>query len=93
MLKERNITKDVMNWSVIDRWPTHPGTTILTTDRTLHYMNSLASGLVAAFTESVKAALAKFSESERSKVILLFSAHSLPLHVRMHAYLFDCAVD
>lgn len=49
-------------WSVIDRWPTHPG-------------------FVDAMTRSVLAGLEQFPAEERDKVLLLFSAHSLPLDV------------
>jgi ferrochelatase len=49
-------------WSVIDRWPTHPR-------------------FIEAMTETVKAGLAQFSENERDDVLILFSAHSLPLDV------------
>lgn len=49
-------------WSVIDRWPTHPR-------------------FIEAMTETVKAGLAQFSEAERDDLLILFSAHSLPLDV------------
>jgi protoporphyrin/coproporphyrin ferrochelatase len=49
-------------WSVIDRWPTHPG-------------------FIEAVSRSVQVGLGEFSENERSRVVLLFSAHSLPLKV------------
>ncbi len=49
-------------WSVIDRWPTHPG-------------------FIKAMTRTVKDGLEKFPEEERSDVLLLFSAHSLPLNI------------
>lgn len=49
-------------WSVIDRWPTHPR-------------------FIEAMTETVKEGLAQFSEAERDDVLILFSAHSLPLDV------------
>lgn len=51
-----------MIWSVIDRWPTHPG-------------------LVNAIADRVKEGLMKFSEDVRNDVVILFSAHSLPLKV------------
>jgi ferrochelatase len=50
------------NWSVIDRWPTHPG-------------------FVKAMAESVRKGLAEFSAEGRDDVLLLFSAHSLPLSI------------
>ena len=49
-------------WSVIDRWPTHPR-------------------FIEAMTETVKQGLAQFSDEERDDVLILFSAHSLPLSV------------
>ncbi|KAJ7393853.1 hypothetical protein OS493_003520 [Desmophyllum pertusum] len=51
-----------MKWSVIDRWPTHPG-------------------LVKAFAENVQAELAKFPPEVQNDVVILFSAHSLPMKV------------
>jgi len=49
-------------WSVIDRWPTHPG-------------------FIKAMTKTVVDGLAQFPEEERDDVLLLFSAHSLPLNI------------
>ncbi|KAJ5649393.1 uncharacterized protein N7484_003116 [Penicillium longicatenatum] len=51
-----------INWSVIDRWPTHPG-------------------LVEAFAQNIEAQLMTYPEDKRDKVVLLFSAHSLPMSV------------
>ncbi|MCJ1298901.1 ferrochelatase hem15 [Hypocenomyce scalaris] len=51
-----------ITWSVIDRWPVHPG-------------------LVEAFALNVEAQLATYSEKKRNDVVLLFSAHSLPMSV------------
>jgi ferrochelatase len=51
-----------INWSVIDRWPVHPG-------------------LVEAFARNIEAKLAEYPEERRGKVVLLFSAHSLPMSV------------
>lgn len=51
-----------IQWSVIDRWPTH-------------------SGLVEAFAKNIEAQLATYPEDKRSSVLLLFSAHSLPMSV------------
>jgi len=51
-----------INWSVIDRWPTHPG-------------------LVEAFAENITAKLAEYPAESRDSVVLLFSAHSLPMSV------------
>jgi ferrochelatase len=49
-------------WSVIDRWPTHPG-------------------FIQAMVDSVRAGLDQYPPTERDDVLLLFSAHSLPLYV------------
>jgi ferrochelatase len=49
-------------WSVIDRWPTHPG-------------------FIRAMTRTVEAGLSQFTGEEREDVLLLFSAHSLPLSI------------
>ncbi|GFN82398.1 ferrochelatase [Plakobranchus ocellatus] len=53
---------DGMVWSVIDRWPTHPG-------------------LVRAFAESIKAEIKRFPQEEQNDIVILFSAHSLPMKV------------
>lgn len=49
-------------WSVIDRWPTHPG-------------------FVRVMANKVREGLDQFPEEERDDVLLLFSAHSLPLSI------------
>ena len=51
-----------ITWSVIDRWPVHPG-------------------LVEAFAKNIEAQLATYPEEKRDGVVLLFSAHSLPMSV------------
>jgi len=51
-----------ITWSVIDRWPVHPG-------------------LVEAFARNVEDQLATYPEEKRKDVVLLFSAHSLPMSV------------
>jgi ferrochelatase len=53
---------DAFEWSIIDRWPVHPG-------------------FVEAMTETVRQGLREFDPADRDHVMLLFSAHSLPLHV------------
>ena len=50
------------DWSVIDRWPTHPG-------------------FVDAMTETVRVGLERFDPAVRDEVVILFSAHSLPLAI------------
>jgi ferrochelatase len=54
--------KGAITWSVIDRWPTHPG-------------------LVGAFVKNIQDQLATYPEETRRDVVLLFSAHSLPMSV------------
>ena len=49
-------------WSVIDRWPTHPA-------------------FIRAMAKTVREGLEEFSEEKRDDVLLLFSAHSLPLSI------------
>lgn len=51
-----------IQWSVIDRWPAHPG-------------------LVDAFAVNIEKTLAEYPEERRKDVVLLFSAHSLPMSV------------
>ncbi|KAK3990111.1 putative mitochondrial precursor ferrochelatase [Cladorrhinum sp. PSN332] len=51
-----------IKWSVIDRWPVHPG-------------------LVEAFAQRIEAKLLEYPEERRDQVVLLFSAHSLPMSV------------
>src|SRR4051794_24795432 len=51
-----------IKWSVIDRWPVHPG-------------------LVEAFATNIEKKLMEYPEERRDKVVLLFSAHSLPMTV------------
>ncbi|KAI5463088.1 hypothetical protein BGZ63DRAFT_380472 [Mariannaea sp. PMI_226] len=51
-----------ISWSVIDRWPVHPG-------------------LIEAFAQNIEAKLAEYPEERRKDVVLLFSAHSLPMSV------------
>ncbi|KAK3323453.1 hypothetical protein B0T19DRAFT_204965 [Cercophora scortea] len=51
-----------IQWSVIDRWPVHPG-------------------LVETFASNIEKTLAEYPEERRKDVVLLFSAHSLPMTV------------
>ncbi|KAF4553411.1 Ferrochelatase-like protein [Elsinoe fawcettii] len=55
-------THGAISWSVIDRWPTHPG-------------------LVEAFAQNIKAKLESYPPERRDKVVILYSAHSLPMSV------------
>ena len=54
--------KGKITWSVIDRWPVHPG-------------------LVEAFARNVEKQLETYPAERRDNVVLLFSAHSLPMSV------------
>ncbi|KAG9008279.1 ferrochelatase hem15 [Tulasnella sp. 427] len=58
---------DGIEWSVIDRWGTHPGL--------------VEASRIRAFSQNIEATLAQYPPEERSKVVLLFSAHSLPMTV------------
>ncbi|KAN0060440.1 ferrochelatase hem15 [Thecaphora frezii] len=60
--KARGAPEGDIEWSLIDRWPTHPL-------------------LVEAFTNRVKAALETYPPEMRSKVPIMFSAHSLPMQI------------
>jgi protoporphyrin/coproporphyrin ferrochelatase len=54
--------RDAFEWSIIDRWPVHPG-------------------FIEAMTDTVRDGLEQFEPSQRERVLILFSAHSLPLGV------------
>jgi len=51
-----------ISWSVIDRWPVHPG-------------------LSDAIARNIEDQLATYPEEDKKDVVLLFSAHSLPMSV------------
>jgi ferrochelatase len=51
-----------IEWSVVDRWPVHPG-------------------LVEVFARHIEEKLQTYPEERRGRVVLLFSAHSLPMSV------------
>ncbi|RDW64259.1 ferrochelatase [Coleophoma crateriformis] len=55
-------TTGAIEWSVIDRWPVHPG-------------------LTEALARNIEDQLATYPEERRKDVVLLFSAHSLPMSV------------
>ena len=59
---DRTGLRDAFEWSIIDRWPVHPG-------------------FVDAMAETVRDGLQQFDPAQRDQVLLLFSAHSLPLDV------------
>jgi ferrochelatase len=54
--------RDAFEWTILDRWPVHPG-------------------FIEAMTETVRDGLDQFTPSDREQVLILFSAHSLPLDV------------
>jgi ferrochelatase len=54
--------RQAFEWSVIDRWPVHPG-------------------FIDAMVETVRDGFAQFDPADRENVLILFSAHSLPLDV------------
>jgi len=54
--------ESAFEWSVIDRWPTHPR-------------------FVEAMTRTVEDGLAQFRQEDRQDVLIVFSAHSLPMSV------------
>jgi ferrochelatase len=54
--------RDAFHWSILDRWPVHPG-------------------FIEAMTETVREGLVQFAPADRDQVLILFSAHSLPLDV------------
>jgi ferrochelatase len=58
----RKDTNHSIQWSVIDRWPTH-------------------TGLIKAISGNIRKCLETYPVSERNDVVLLFSAHSLPMSV------------
>jgi ferrochelatase len=57
-----NGSDGTIDWSVIDRWPVHPG-------------------LTEAIARNIEDTLATYTEAQRKDVVLLFSAHSLPMSV------------
>ena len=60
-LKRLNLGEQ-FQWSVLDRWPTHPG-------------------FLKALEQRVQAGLDDFDENVRDRVVVVFSAHSLPMKV------------
>ncbi|MEJ2667878.1 MAG: ferrochelatase [Deinococcales bacterium] len=54
--------QDAFEWSVLDRWPTHPR-------------------FIEAMTRTVEDGLRQFRQEEREDVLIVFSAHSLPMSV------------
>jgi ferrochelatase len=81
----RDVDKEgEIEWSVIDRWPTHPGlvevrqlSQLSLLARRAHFLTSRSQ----AIAQRVEASLSSYPPETRSKVVLLFSAHSLPMSV------------
>ena len=65
-----------VEWSILDRWPTQPG---LVDVSWLLSVGRLTDS--QAITHNVKATLAKYPVEKRNDVVILFSAHSLPLDI------------
>jgi ferrochelatase len=77
--KGGEVGQDVQ-WSVIDRWGTHPGFIEVrsTSPKTEQIQSKFCDQAVA---QNIEATLAKFPVSTRQDTVLLFSAHSLPMSV------------
>lgn len=58
----KNKDDGTIKWSVIDRWPVHPG-------------------LIDAFATNIEKKLLEYPADRRDQVLLMFSAHSLPMTV------------
>lgn len=68
-----------VEWSVIDRWGTHPG--FIEVCYFICCPSTYADCPLQAVAQNIEAALAKFPASTRDDAVLLFSAHSLPMSV------------
>jgi len=69
-------------WSVIDRWQTHPGFVEVKRNLFNRNMQNVFLFLVKAFVQNIRDELVKFPANVRNDVVILFSAHSLPMSVR-----------
>ena len=70
-----------VEWSVIDRWGTHPGFIEVCNEVCHVQIHLLTKTSIQAVAQNIEAALARFPEEKRSETVLLFSAHSLPMSV------------
>ena len=71
-----------VEWSVIDRWGTHPGFVEVCLLSVLFGRYELADDVSCqSVAQRIESALDKFPAERRSGVALLFSAHSLPMSV------------
>lgn len=78
-LNKTNRLSSTMKWSVIDRWPVHEG---LIKVKLLSSFNiTLLYCILQAFVGNIQSELSKFPEDIRNDVVILFSAHSLPMSV------------
>lgn len=87
-LSKMSRLSDPTTWSVIDRWPVHNGLIqvpyvyklyiILFKSYCMHVCYHFQ-----VFVKNIKSELAKFPDEVRDDVVILFSAHSLPLKVRV----------
>jgi len=69
-----------IDWSVIDRWGTHPGF-VEVRNRPVLLLTLTLSRHHQAVAQNIESALRKFPEETRHDAVLLFSAHSLPMSV------------
>lgn len=67
-----------IDWSVIDRWGTHPGFIEVCVTSVSHHWYFYSPQAVA---QNIESALGKFPEEKRADAVVLFSAHSLPMSV------------
>jgi ferrochelatase len=68
-----------VEWSVIDRWPTHAGFVEVSTHS--GFPRSFADASLQAVAKNVREGLEKFAPEDRKDAVIMFSAHSLPLSV------------
>ena len=75
-----------MKWSTIDRWPTHSGLVDVSYLFRSEIHQNLNKSYVfciiwKVFAQNIQKALEKFPKEKRDDVIIMFSAHSLPMTV------------
>src|SRR5579859_5952766 len=86
----KNDPQNTVKWSVIDRWPTHPGLVKAISGILLlvfcllvfwKFCPNIFVSRMKADLENIKKCLETYPVEERESVVLLFSAHSLPMSV------------
>jgi ferrochelatase len=77
-LKKSGQQHDI-EWSVIDRWPTHPG--LVEVRLCALHVFANADEWIQAIAQNIEKSLATYSPEDRSNTVILFSAHSLPMSV------------